>query len=837
MPLHHEDYARQRDVLVGLLNRTIATVKDLDARHKDLNLGELAKGVDQLSQIARRVYEDQFRIVLVARFQGGKSTTFNAMCDGRVLSPMGNAALKCSAAPIMAYNVTDPASLGAEVFLRTSDELSRLCQEALPGLEVDLDNPSSRKRAIRRHADEVQEWRENRSAWDEGRRDLLFSSGLVLHFYGSNKVAALRRQAAASPTGGISLSFEEIGRIVRFPQDYLKRYQEGDPRVFDRDPDEVLFPFVRRVVCRVASENLRAIGAAVIDCPGLFANRTDTEVTLQEIRGADAVWYLMDARALGEEELRAIKTCHQQCEGRLFFTANLKDGYLSKARVIRDVFSNLVGQLRSDVDEKYGEGDLRPYHALLALLALQGPKVREGSLDEASADAIQRIADDMELGAIKPEEVWSRLADFFVNRLYPGRLNEFERLNPQLSPEGIAIVRRESEFDTILSAIQDFVVRTKGESILVDNGSRRAYNLLHNDIENRLKVREETATTDAEVLRRRFEAAEKQLDEFLADAENELRYLLGENGAAKDRQLAEDLYQKALLDQVDQIARDAAGPLHEATGYLDAMWHALIKLFGSKGTSEMERRCRSILEEAIGQTTELAVSSWTDHLRHGGNELFQRLIVQEAERIVKAINKSWKGSAGDVPMLKDLPAPTMELGELSLFDQMVSIPVGDVAKEAEKAAGEVVARVVKLVVQGIVAAIMLHTVAPVIGAVILVLLALVRDRDAEREKLEAKLRKALAKGLEDGKPKAQEAIASMLADFRKAYVQRLRAPLDKTHTIFRQDKAVAEEHSTKAEAERQRIAAICRKIREEDIAPLRHELGQFTKDTLSMCSD
>ena len=71
-----QKYEVRNKELLGLLKETL-----------DIGIPEPHNGI--LREIQRKCQEDQFEIALVGEFQGGKSTTFNALCDGREISPRG----------------------------------------------------------------------------------------------------------------------------------------------------------------------------------------------------------------------------------------------------------------------------------------------------------------------------------------------------------------------------------------------------------------------------------------------------------------------------------------------------------------------------------------------------------------------------------------------------------------------------------------------------------------------------------------------------------------------------------------------------------------------------
>ena len=104
-------YEEKRNELVGLIDKTLA-IQDLPA-----------SACAPLEAIRKKVFENQFEITLVAAFGGGKTTTLNALCDGREIGPRGFG-IKTSGCLVSVQNIADPAaSEGAEVTWRTKRQL------------------------------------------------------------------------------------------------------------------------------------------------------------------------------------------------------------------------------------------------------------------------------------------------------------------------------------------------------------------------------------------------------------------------------------------------------------------------------------------------------------------------------------------------------------------------------------------------------------------------------------------------------------------------------------------------------------------------------------------
>ena len=92
--MNQKEYTSHRQKLLGLMDDAFA-IKDIPVEARE-----------ELQEAKRTLLEDSFEIVLIGEFQGGKSTTFNALCDGREISPRG-ALIKTSACRISAHNLAD----------------------------------------------------------------------------------------------------------------------------------------------------------------------------------------------------------------------------------------------------------------------------------------------------------------------------------------------------------------------------------------------------------------------------------------------------------------------------------------------------------------------------------------------------------------------------------------------------------------------------------------------------------------------------------------------------------------------------------------------------------
>ena len=109
------EYDNKRNELVSFVDKALQLKCNLPERIKD-----------SLNAIRSKVYENQFRIVLISEFECGKSTTFNAICGGAEISPRGRM-LRTSGTVISAQNTLDPQKANTANVIWRSDRELLLC--------------------------------------------------------------------------------------------------------------------------------------------------------------------------------------------------------------------------------------------------------------------------------------------------------------------------------------------------------------------------------------------------------------------------------------------------------------------------------------------------------------------------------------------------------------------------------------------------------------------------------------------------------------------------------------------------------------------------------------
>ena len=268
-------YEQKRNELIGLLNET-----------STLKIPE--KYAQELAASAKKCLENSFDIALIGEFQGGKSTTFNALCDGRDISPrgLGGGGIKTSAAAISAQNIADNEtkeglSEWAEVTFKTPYALA-LGMHGILGVKLaensnfralsqmkddDFNIPESFASLFNiednRHlqfaketiAGTWREWEQDRAKFSEDELDQLRISTLVTRFYGTPEYKKMIQKTV--------LPIDKFQNLVAFPKDWAIRWGNGADASFNIE--EISFVFLDSVLVRLHSENLERIGCRITD--------------------------------------------------------------------------------------------------------------------------------------------------------------------------------------------------------------------------------------------------------------------------------------------------------------------------------------------------------------------------------------------------------------------------------------------------------------------------------------------------------------------------------------------------------------------------------------------
>lgn len=457
-----EQYNKHRSALIDLCTRAGAVLKEASSEQKR---------TEQYETPEEQLRSDAYTLVLIGEFQSGKSTLFNYLCDGRELSPVGpnGGGVRTSGCKVTAHPLEEGAEERAEVQWRSKEQLL----SALGGLltvyfeeptstsyltekEIDLDKPEDRAKL----ADFAwQHFKENKSTIKDEARELLRFTLIVCKFYD--------RFADRCRNGKTVCSLEDAVRLTSYPQDWCARWLEietsEDETLSAFTEDKVNFAFCGGVEYFLDSGILRDLGCSIIDCPGLFISKWDSEIAERCIKDANAILYMFaGSKALTEGDLGVLN--HIELKGgkhKIIFGANL--------RVPRDQWDNiLTNAIQPTLASKGFENPVvHNFHSALALRSRELMLEEYGELSSISTNAIQH---DISLSSKKEMSISTHLRRL-LNR-YIANLTNFDRTLTDYQDDWYEL-DEESGVPAFIKEANKFVVKNRATSILVRQGTNK----------------------------------------------------------------------------------------------------------------------------------------------------------------------------------------------------------------------------------------------------------------------------------------------------------------------------------------------------------------------------
>jgi len=830
--MNAQTYKEKRDELLTILSK-IVKVERLHIDYKN-----------EFEAIHKKCLENQFNIVLVGEFQGGKSTTFNTFCDGREISPRG-AMTKTSACRITAQNISDPAIKEyAEITWKTDRELL-LCFEDILAKHIDKemdenqntkildyvykpgdDVPAFRSDILKldniQHiqlinnilAEEWESYNQNKAEYGTDASDILRIATIIMNFKSDTQLKEIKSKT--------KFSISDISKMVVFPSDWETRFTQGAKVSFK--PEEVIFAFIAGVDCYIHSKNLARLGCAITDCPGLFASKWDTQVALDTIPKADAILYLLGGdKAVGKSELKALIEISKirNIEKKLYYSINMKQ---PRPIIENSIIPNDVSAI-NNIGLNITKEDIKKYHALLAFLAEFGTQYLNGTLDETSKSQFLSFSKKTMEMDMPLEETWKAIANYYLMLVCipPQMVSD-------LSFESINKIKECSGVSLLFDEIEQFIVKNKAYSILITNGSEKASAAL-SDIERQLKNREDEATKSVASRQAELLLAESKLNDFQNEAKNIV------NKSFEDRTfnlLVDDYIDQVFAKSTDEIAKEAAPKLNEK----------FTAKFGSKtifNNAETRRQkaqavAQPILEETMKEIFGKNAKIWIESIRKKENDKYSDAVGREVDRINVELISKWENIVGVEDIIPDINLPDA-YSIFGTYTNIDNVKMGDFLKS-------------------IATMNLFQIILKVIGYALFNLgifdyifqlgkMAVDKIKGKEIEQFEWRVETNKTKIIEDqlktqlevsyGKVDSRNNIKTATLNslknigvlFKEKYKERLKDQEDK----FKQETEEAKKRMQKTNEEREKVAAIARTLRQDHIEPLNIEVKNFADIT------
>lgn len=541
---------------------------------------------------ADKLRADSYTLVLIGAFQSGKSTLFNYLCDGRELSPIGpnGGGLRTSGCMVTARPISDGDEERAVITWRKPDELlaalgttlikyyeNPTSPTALTAKEVDLDNDDARAR-LASYA--IEELTKPDTSLSIEEKELLRFTLVVCRFY--------KQFAEKCKAGTSTCTPEESVVLTSYPQDWENKWwrtleQDSWKNLPEFTEAEVNFAFCGGVELFIDSAVLRDIGCSVIDCPGLFISKWDTEIATRCIKEANAILYMFAGnKSLTQDDILALQECvHMGGSHKMIFGANLRVELAQWKRILDN------GILPTLKQNGFDNPVVHNFHSAIALRSRELLYQEYGQLPKSSEAAI-KYAIALEGEPLSVEEFLSQELHNFICTLTKHRqaFNDFKGQYAELE--------KFSGVPDFVGAASNHVVETRATSVLVHEGTRQL-----------------SAT-----LKQASAEMEQQIQLLDSGVDNALAELTSQQKALEKFTVSRELHEGSLADALSMaetaIYEHYRGKIHEAVqnkrealvritkdimpATYELIWknkNALIQLY----TLRVGRVLRSILEE------------------------------------------------------------------------------------------------------------------------------------------------------------------------------------------------------------------------------------------------
>ena len=553
-------YKAKHDQLLDLLRRAVEA--PAPERHNEA-----------LKAVEEKCKADQFDVVFLGEFQSGKSTTLDILCGGREISPQGSGITPTSSVPVSIealqtgeseewaeIKFKDKRILATELFSAFEGEIldpesNHPLKQFVAGEEgsardrfcsaFDFDNPDHlnyARSSLKEAWDRYHENSESKYRFSTRQRQLMEVVTLVVRFYDSRERLEM--------SGKERCPVSEVRGYVWFPTDWQENASQG----FDYDItfEDARFAFVEKVILHIDSHFAKQLGCRVTDCPGLDASAYDKEITQRALRRADGVLFFHRCeKALGASALGAMfefvvdtgRTSKTVLALNLWGLSSGKvDDYLDHNGRKK---TGIVPRCKQQLAKENYHFPVIWCHVLLAYLsAIADKKLRTG--EPFAAQERCWLYEKAGKEGDPPTE-WSD------EHLWLDALHEINRLFKvpgldmvaALDATAVQAVGKASNFDELLGAVKETVLREKTGSILIDNGSKKALETLRSH-ETELQLKEDSAKQNERQCAEEVAAAKRDLDAYEQDAEE----AIAKSQFVKTKDDAIKLLSRALVEDV-----------------------------------------------------------------------------------------------------------------------------------------------------------------------------------------------------------------------------------------------------------------------------------------------
>lgn len=594
------------------------------------SIADCKKHTATICSVAENCKNGRFLVLILGDFQSGKSTTIDALCDGRHISAIGDGTATSAVLVKVSYGKKD----GMRICWRAKEQLMPIfnrIKRVMPEYDwgaFDLDKREERIK-LAHSIGQIRE-KENQTkilkkiAQDLSQSDVKFLMlcDLILAFYGTETLKAKKASL---------ISISDISDITRFPKDGETKWKKDGVKSFTID--EAIFVFIDSVACNTPSETLKKLNCTVIDSPGLFNSDYDTMVTESAMVAAHAIVYVLPYhKGAGQDVCVSLLTIkkryHDDIHKKLFIVNNV-DSLKENA---------FVESNREFIKTEFGsEKEVFVYDAKVSYLAQLKRRYDMGLATGTDFAHLMHAKRKTPIGIAK-ELHFQTFDDAWEFHMNPYKAaygtNETSSVNTYLNESGF--------FDTVL-ALKAFIEKNKAYAVILSNALIPMRSELVAIKRELVKRYVEPYTTSYENLVAKWETRIANAEKFQNMVENivQLQLFGTQNGKSLCDRISKEEYDRIFSsDFYEQMAQEIAYVLYDNKGQL-----LVTKTLFKKDKELFKKRFGDIvfplIREKLTSMITYRMKYALELIESGQNSIIENMFTPVASNIKLKLEKEW----------------------------------------------------------------------------------------------------------------------------------------------------------------------------------------------------
>lgn len=600
-----ENYSESRKELSAIVSEELSSTIGKDDNSDFMSvLPEWNSHRETLRTIEEHCTKNRYTVLLMGEYQTGKTTTLDALCEGRHIGKIGVGSATSAVPVSVSYCEKEYINVG-----RKSDEdLKRILSclnEHLEGFNENFELNDQNSRA--QWLEELENFRQSKECPKDVRQ--LAVCSFILKYYDTPELDKI--------ISDIEL-ISDASKYTYFPEKLNDRWSKDGISGFGIH--ETVFVFISHLNSYIDSPTLKRLGCTLIDCPGLFNNKYDTDVTTQIMSKVHAILYLLPyEKGIGEdvcESLYKIQSDFRDVHRKLFIANNLsskKDNLFLEDNI-------------NEVKRLFGEDKhVTCYDAHLAYLGMIKQSHEAGMLKPDDVMYFCRPVTRITLGGIRTitfenfEEAWK-----YHTRGYDVEIDSDEFI-------------KASKINQLIDDLRSFIEANEAYTVIFSDGINKMHegltkvrNVLHS------KFVEPYCLGSDELIRLWQErlAKVKEFDKKAEDIIKEHLFVPRNNIKALSSRLSDDVYGKLFTESVyDELSKRIAATIYENK-------YKVFKLLRKE--EELKKFISPLIEEDIASIVESRLNYWNTIMSNGSDTSFKDIFEPEMELLEGRLLREWE---------------------------------------------------------------------------------------------------------------------------------------------------------------------------------------------------